>query len=542
MATLNHAAIDRTIRKHWSKLRKKGVLAVRPGYTFTGGWITDQPAAVAIVDKKKKHLPPKDLLPHHIGDVPVDVQEAGPFERMRHTEPARYARVTHERQEYNVPAAPFERTMNSKGAPPSPVPQHAAAPKSHSKSTKAPVHYSAPVPAPSLGAVTRRMTITCHASPDAGWLELQPFLSNVKKSLTVGLYDFTSEHILKAFLAGMSGRQALTMVLDHPSANQTADQSDEQTRADILNALKARATFAWALDAMDPLVSAKIFPTAYHIKVAVRDSDTFWLSSGNWNNSNQPDINPTASAAAAAAAAAIAKKSDRDWHVIVEDAGLAGVFEAFLKHDNAVAAPKYQLASPVPPTPLPSKKTARTVESGLDMKVPQTAPSQYFKPQTITDTMTITPLLTPDNYGKNMLPLIQSAKKSIYIQTQYIHLPKKQGPSDLMTLLAAVRDKMNAGVDVRIILSEWENAASLDAIKSFGINTSLVKLQNGVHNKGFVIDSSIVALGSQNWSVQGAEENRDASLIIKHEGAAQYYEQIFMHDWTKMAVQHLNTG
>ena len=44
---LNHAAIDRTIRRHWSKLRKKGVLAVRPGYAFTGGWITNQPAAVA---------------------------------------------------------------------------------------------------------------------------------------------------------------------------------------------------------------------------------------------------------------------------------------------------------------------------------------------------------------------------------------------------------------------------------------------------------------------------------------------------------------
>jgi phosphatidylserine/phosphatidylglycerophosphate/cardiolipin synthase-like enzyme len=156
--------------------------------------------------------------------------------------------------------------------------------------------------------------------------------------------------------------------------------------------------------------------------------------------------------------------------------------------------------------------------------------------------MTITPLLTPDNYGKNMLFLIQLAKKSLYIQTQYIHLPKKQSPSDLITLLTAVRDKMEAGVDVRIILSEWENAPSLDALKSFGINTSLVKLQNGVHNKGFVIDSSIVALGSQNWSVQGSEQNRDASLIIQHEGVAQYYEQIFMHDWTKMAAQHLNLG
>jgi hypothetical protein len=96
---LNHAAIDRTIRRHWSKLRKKGVFAVRPGYAFTGGWITNQPAAVAIVDKKKKHVPPKDLLPTRIGDTAVDVQEAGPIERLRHTRPQDYARVAHGRPE-----------------------------------------------------------------------------------------------------------------------------------------------------------------------------------------------------------------------------------------------------------------------------------------------------------------------------------------------------------------------------------------------------------------------------------------------------------
>ena len=98
------------------------------------------------------------------------------------------------------------------------------------------------------------------------------------------MYDFTSDHILKAFLSGMRNKD-LTMVLDHPSPNKTADQSDEQTRANILKALKNPVPqLAWALEGMDKLVTAKIFPSAYHIKVAVRDSDTFWLSSGNWND------------------------------------------------------------------------------------------------------------------------------------------------------------------------------------------------------------------------------------------------------------------
>ena len=29
--------------------------------------------------------------------------------------------------------------------------------------------------------------------------------------------------------------------------------------------------------------------------------------------------------------------------------------------------------------------------------------------------------------------------------------------------------------------------------------------------------------------------NRDASLLIGHEGIAQYYERVFLHDWTKLS-------
>jgi hypothetical protein len=111
------------------------------------------------------------------------------------------------------------------------------------------------------------MTI-CHASPDAGWLELQPFFSNVKKSLTVGMYDF----ILQAFLSGMRNKD-LTMVLDHPSPNKTADQSDDQTRADILGALKNPAPeLAWELEGMDKLVLSSSRPGQERFPRNVHDS------------------------------------------------------------------------------------------------------------------------------------------------------------------------------------------------------------------------------------------------------------------------------
>jgi phosphatidylserine/phosphatidylglycerophosphate/cardiolipin synthase-like enzyme len=67
-----------------------------------------------------------------------------------------------------------------------------------------------------------------------------------------------------------------------------------------------------------------------------------------------------------------------------------------------------------------------------------------------------------------------------------------------------------------------------------------VKIQNGLHNKGFVIDSSVVALGSENWSGDGVLRNRDASVIIANKRAAEYYEKIFLHDWDNIAHQSVN--
>src|SRR5262249_16678989 len=120
--------------------------------------------------------------------------------------------------------------------------------------------------------------------------------------------------------------------------NPTRDQTDEETIDALESSLTSRFQSAWALVRSSPKVTKFIYPNAYHIKVAVRDSETFWLSSGNWNNSNQPDMdpinnpNPTNDQK-------LAKKSDRDWHVIVENTDLAEQFEAFLKNDFTVAGP-----------------------------------------------------------------------------------------------------------------------------------------------------------------------------------------------------------
>jgi len=172
------------------------------------------------------------------------------------------------------------------------------------------------------------------------------------------------------------------------------------------------------------------------------------------------------------------------------------------------------------------------------------APSNYFAPKLIpangTTRIKIQPILTPDNYCACVLPLIQSAKKSFYMQTQYIHPSDLPEDQQLADLISAVVELQKKGLDVRLILSQWETQGTggfLEKLQAAGVDLASVRIQTGVHNKGVVVDSSVVMLGSQNWSGDGVIRNRDASLIIYNADAAQYYEQIFLHDWTNMAQQ-----
>jgi hypothetical protein len=165
----------------------------------------------------------------------------------------------------------------------------------------------------------------CHVSPDAGWPTLENFISGTRTQLKVSLYDFTSAHVLQLFKTKLGGAK-LQLTLDDPPRNPTANQTDRQTVQALEKAFAAKFDSAWALVRSSPEADSWMFPTAYHIKVMVRDSDAVWLSSGNLNNSNQPEIHPIGDPQPTDQNTA--KQSDRDWHVVIESPELAKTFEA----------------------------------------------------------------------------------------------------------------------------------------------------------------------------------------------------------------------
>jgi phosphatidylserine/phosphatidylglycerophosphate/cardiolipin synthase-like enzyme len=64
-----------------------------------------------------------------------------------------------------------------------------------------------------------------------------------------------------------------------------------------------------------------------------------------------------------------------------------------------------------------------------------------------------------------------------------------------------------------------------------------VRMQAGCHTKGIIIDSKTILMGSHNFTNQGINVNRDASLLIVNEDIAKYYERVFLHDWDRLAKE-----
>jgi hypothetical protein len=544
-----YAAIYDVIMKNMNLLKKHGAFTARPGYQISGGKVIDKPAIVVTVAKKKKGLPAKDKLPAEIGDIPVDVRNATPMQLLREKDPDSFHIIQAlGPRELHEPESKWECSMQT-GKPvaqPSATVMKLISPPAGKKTA---VPYTAPVPVVPLDPVTDKITITAYASPDDGYTVLSSFLKQTKKQMTIGMYDFTSGDLLNDVIGTIKPDMNFTMVLDDPAKNETAVQTDPQTRSAIL-ANDSGAAINWALDNMSPEVTGEIYPYAYHIKVVVSDQSSFWLSSGNFNVSNQPNF------AANDPKRGSFQTSDRDWHVIVEHKGLAQVFEKYIEHDFTVAgnfqANGAQLASKQ--TQLAIAKTQRqSLNAAMKQlhaiaktaaapgKVPFTnAPSTKGKHQEFANAqVTIQPLLTPDPgqnttmYVEHVLHLIQSAETSIFIQMQYITPPPKAA-NGFSLLLQALGDAFAKGLDVRIIVSEYQKDAATEQLSEWKLDQVLRK-QNRVHNKGIIVDGKRVLVSSQNWSSDGVLSNRDAGVIIENGQIAEFFQEIFMDDWTTRA-------
>jgi len=487
------------------KQNRANVMRVRLGYVFQDGRITNERALVVTVRHKKSvaelNASKMEELPATFGGLKVQV--TGP------TIPelilAEKGLVATEALAVNVDALTAEITYK-------------------------------PPPAGQLSRVKDKMRVIAHVSPDAGWAQLSGFLTDTKKTLVVGMYDFGAQHIIDAIVQAGHKKtfKKMTMALQPGQSVgdgvKENDLKDADTVHELQHELGKKFEIAWVkIGIVNGWVAS-----SYHIKVAARDQSAFWLSSGNWQSSNQPppSINP------------LKKPWDRtwlsrynrEWHAIVEHPGLTAELQTYLQNDfDHNLGVGTQEALVLPDLLIPE-------EAFLVTAAEKTAKFQYFEPLDEERVFDVQPLLTPDNFLDFVLPLVNGAKEELYIQNQTFNAPN-DNQKKLSELLSAVLAKQKAGVKVRIIfriLNKADARANLEALQDFGFDMDDVRVQKNCHTKGVIVDRQRVLMGSQNWSEQGISLNRDASLLFEDPKLAEYFAQIFEHDWENLASDSID--
>lgn len=377
--------------------------------------------------------------------------------------------------------------------------------------------------APRLDAVHGPMKVTVCASPDAGWPILSEFLARpAEDRITVGIYQFTAPHVYEALRANLEASDGATCAIGlHPRPEaipESGTKAADIHGKDLLERLEKRLgdRFEHTLESVG---RAGAFSSAYHIKVAVVDDRRMWLSSGNWQSSNLPPYDPIEPDGPLPSG--FAYRYNREYHVVVEHEGLAATFAGFLDHDRGLGKTFAPMVEEVWPDLFVSEEPEPVVF----------APRVYRPPIQVERDVRVQPILTPDNYVDHVLPLIEGATERLYLQNQYINLNPSGNFPEFERLVLALRTKIEAGVDVRILLRNYMQWEKLEMLLALGFPRRVFRFMGGCHAKLIVADGARVLVGSHNWSNDGTVSNRDASLLFDDAEIATYFEGFFEEDW-----------
>ena len=352
---------------------------------------------------------------------------------------------------------------------------------------------------------------TLFSSPDSSFREISSEIENASKSIYLNMYEFTNPLLCDAVCRALERNVSVTVLLEGQPAGGLG--MEERYVANEIYEHGGKV-FYMAGDSEKGIYRRYAFD---HAKYAVIDNETCIIQSANWGKAGVPASNTF---------------GNREWGIVVENGSLADflldVFGEDMNYTDVIPfRPSDFLYGKPPP------------EFFMDESIPEGNYKPSFYPAYVNGTFNFTVILSPDNAEREILKLLDSAGKSIFIEQLYIQ-KEWDGTNPF---LSEIVNKSRAGVDVRVIMNYNPRYESTDRMNE---ETALYLKQNGidvkfvysnwsyftnVHNKGIVVDGNKTLISSINWNENSVRNNREMGIIVESEYAGKYFTKIFNYDW-----------
>jgi phosphatidylserine/phosphatidylglycerophosphate/cardiolipin synthase-like enzyme len=355
-----------------------------------------------------------------------------------------------------------------------------------------------------LATLRGPMTVHAFVSPDCSYEAMRKLLGQARQSLRLYIYNVSADDMLALLRAAVHRGVDVRIMYDA-----TDTREGEIAKLEALGGV--------ALRVAPSRVPRRAF-TVCHQKFAVIDGRTVIIESANWATTSIP--NPGGKRW---------KKGNREWFVALESVPAAELFTELFDLDWEWTPPIEELPM-VTLAPEPVE-----VWTGFGEEIPplgEIMPPARFE---VNATTTLVPILSPQNYFDEMLAAIERAKKSVWIEQQYIKAPDG---SPFVGPMLAVLKKKKAKLDIRIVSSAkypsgWDD--TLETLMNYGLKSKLKGIDlrqfTHCHNKGVIVDGKTVIVSSTNWSDNSIGAAREAGLLIKDADIAGYFARAFDFDW-----------
>jgi phosphatidylserine/phosphatidylglycerophosphate/cardiolipin synthase-like enzyme len=373
------------------------------------------------------------------------------------------------------------------------------------------------------------------STPDSAFFVTRNRIEAAQRSILIGIYDFTANHMRDLLIAAVQRGISVTLMLDCNFKNLPSTVSAEKSIFEDLAQKGVRCVRAPSCQGG----TNRFFKVA-HEKVMVIDDLWTLVQSGNYSNSsipfNQSDgVN-----------SADFKTGNRDMGIAIKSSEVASFFSRIINGDIQLELAEEDEVSD---SALVATSLPPLFERAVEAVPFQLFPSQPFPTPGLTlGTVPVLPVLTPENYMDVVLPLLESARRSIIIEQQYIRNFNLSSNGSIKRLVMAITHALEQNPDLVvsiIVAPPYSDSADdrnklrneLDALAGVGLlEGKNVRLLNKdhlkhCHNKLIIVDEEKVLISSQNWSEPAVTINREAGVLITQSDIAGYFARIFNEDW-----------